>query len=216
MDNKIKSKSAFTLAEVLITLVIIGVVAALTIPNLINKTNKEELRTGLLKAQTTLSDALKLYYSHNGYKLISGDLEQRGLYEKIKPYFSIAKDCGYNNCIAPPNVYYRNFTDTADIPTNNFDDGQFILNNGMAVFIEDYMYRYISVDVNGYEKKPNRAGYDLFLFQIDADGNLLPMGADGTLHSASGYCSSSSNNSLNGFGCTAKALKDANYFKNLP
>ena len=56
-------KYGFTLAEVLITIVIIGVVAAMTIPNLVNKTNKEELRTGLLKAQTTVANALYLFYS---------------------------------------------------------------------------------------------------------------------------------------------------------
>ena len=35
-------KKAFTLAEVLITLVIIGIIAAITIPALMNNTNDEE------------------------------------------------------------------------------------------------------------------------------------------------------------------------------
>ena len=39
MNTKTKSKSGFTLAEVLITLGIIGVVAAMTIPTLIEKIN---------------------------------------------------------------------------------------------------------------------------------------------------------------------------------
>ena len=49
------NKSAFTLAEVLITLVIIGVIAAITVPTLINKTNKQEYGSKLKKAYSTLS-----------------------------------------------------------------------------------------------------------------------------------------------------------------
>lgn len=42
-------KNAFTLAEVLITLGIIGVVAALTIPTLVNNYRKKQFETGLKK-----------------------------------------------------------------------------------------------------------------------------------------------------------------------
>ena len=47
----------FTLAEVLITLVIIGVIAAMTIPTLINKTNNQEYVSRLKKAYSVLSAA---------------------------------------------------------------------------------------------------------------------------------------------------------------
>ena len=49
--------SAFTLAEVLITLGIIGVVAAMTIPNLIANTNGAKFRSGFKKAISTLNQA---------------------------------------------------------------------------------------------------------------------------------------------------------------
>ena len=52
-------KQAFTLAEVLITLGIIGVVAAMTIPTLMQKTNDKELVSGTLKMGSVLSNALK-------------------------------------------------------------------------------------------------------------------------------------------------------------
>ena len=52
--NKIEG---FTLAEVLITLGIIGVVAAMTIPNLIANTNGAKYRSGFKKAISTLSQA---------------------------------------------------------------------------------------------------------------------------------------------------------------
>src|SRR5574344_1363304 len=52
-------KFAFTLAEVLIVLGIIGVVAALTIPNLIKHTQEQETVSQLQKVYTTLSEAYK-------------------------------------------------------------------------------------------------------------------------------------------------------------
>jgi len=219
-------KNGFTLAEVLITLVIIGVVAALTIPNLINKTNREELRTGLLKAQTVLSGSLEKFYAKNGYRLTPNEVYSGGnsyrLYKMIKPYFSIAKDCGASNCVdcCSSSVYKTYSGSNAGSGVQQYlDDGQFVLNDGMTIFIENQAGSsnvYLAVDTNGYEKKPNKAGYDLFFFQMNNDGYLIPMGAEGTNFSMSQYCKKTSSDARNGMGCTAKALNDANYFKNLP
>lgn len=52
------SKKGFTLAEVLVTLAIIGVVAALTIPTLIQSTNSSRYQTSLKKALSVLNQAL--------------------------------------------------------------------------------------------------------------------------------------------------------------
>lgn len=51
-------KIAFTLAEVLITLGIIGVVAAMTLPTVINNVHHKELETALKKQYSTLSQAI--------------------------------------------------------------------------------------------------------------------------------------------------------------
>lgn len=59
-------KLGFTLAEVLITLVIIGVIAAMTIPTLMGNTGKEELRVGLKKAISAASQALTMQYAREG------------------------------------------------------------------------------------------------------------------------------------------------------
>ena len=53
-------KKAFTLAEVLITLGIIGVVAALTMPALIANYKKQQTIVQLKKAYTTLAQGFKL------------------------------------------------------------------------------------------------------------------------------------------------------------
>ena len=62
-----KKRLGFTLAEVLITLGIIGVVAAMTIPTLMNQTGQAEFKTGLKKmvscAQLQL-DNLKRHRRH--------------------------------------------------------------------------------------------------------------------------------------------------------
>ena len=59
-------KLGFTLAEVLITLVIIGVIAAMTIPTLMNNTNAQEFRTALKKAISGTNQALTLNYALYG------------------------------------------------------------------------------------------------------------------------------------------------------
>ena len=50
-------KLGFTLAEVLITLVIIGVIAAMTVPTLMNNTNAQEFRSALKKAISVANQA---------------------------------------------------------------------------------------------------------------------------------------------------------------
>ena len=63
----IKSNSSgFTLAEVLITLGIIGVVAALTLPNLITQYQKNATVQGLKVAYSLLSQAVQKSISENG------------------------------------------------------------------------------------------------------------------------------------------------------
>ena len=54
------------MAEVLITLVIIGVIAAMTVPTLMNNTNAQEFRSALKKAISATNQALTLHYALEG------------------------------------------------------------------------------------------------------------------------------------------------------
>lgn len=62
-----KTKKAFTLAEALITLIIIGVIAALTIPAILINTEQHEYKSALKKALTTLNQIIELNIALDGY-----------------------------------------------------------------------------------------------------------------------------------------------------
>ncbi len=59
-------KSGFTLAEVLITLAIIGVVAAISIPSVISNSQQQEFKTGLRKAVSVLNSAITMNMALDG------------------------------------------------------------------------------------------------------------------------------------------------------
>jgi len=69
--NDMSRKAAFTLAEVLITLGIIGVVAALTLPTLIANYQKRVYVNQLKKSVSVLSNGFKLMIAHEGATLLS-------------------------------------------------------------------------------------------------------------------------------------------------
>ena len=66
MDKKNKQLNAFTLAEVLITLGIIGIVAALTLPTVMSNYKKKVVVTKMKKFYTTMNQAVKLSSVENG------------------------------------------------------------------------------------------------------------------------------------------------------
>lgn len=59
-------RNGFTLAEILITLGIIGVVAAMTMPVLFNKTQNKELQTAFLKTYSELNQLALLFAAEKG------------------------------------------------------------------------------------------------------------------------------------------------------
>jgi len=85
-------KTAFTLAEVLITLGIIGVVAALTIPSLIANYQKQEAVTKLKKFYNTMNQAVKLSEIENGdasdWNLTSGHASYQTVLDFYNTYLA--------------------------------------------------------------------------------------------------------------------------------
>ena len=78
-NNKSFKRFAFTLAETLITLTIIGVVAALTIPTLLNKYTKHTYVVGLKKAYAQLQHAVKMIPITEGCS--AGDYDCAGMFD---------------------------------------------------------------------------------------------------------------------------------------
>ena len=67
-------KTAFTLAEILISLMILGVIASLTIPSLIQNTQKKEQVVQLKKGLSMINQAITMNYALTGNDLSSSDL----------------------------------------------------------------------------------------------------------------------------------------------
>ena len=91
-------KKAFTLAEVLITLGIIGVVAAMTMPSLTTKVKDTELKSRAKKAYSAISQAVQLYQAKNGTpgdstSLFDINKTSAEVSEEFSKYFNGAKYC---------------------------------------------------------------------------------------------------------------------------
>ncbi|MBQ8458713.1 prepilin-type N-terminal cleavage/methylation domain-containing protein [bacterium] len=223
------TKKGFTLAEILITLGIIGIVAALTIPQLMHNYRAKKMRSQFDKTYSILNQAIKTMQSDD-VSIDFIDYPTATFYKTFIKYFNGATLCGTSSqtysggdiCydFKNPQSYYKNFHNGLNInyPNNYIDDGQFILQDGTQIYIENYTNYdrlYISADLNGYKHAPNRWGYDLFTFQY-IDDELKPMGDNGTdFTNKDLYCDKNSSSYANGMACANLAKSAPDYFKKL-
>ncbi len=184
---KMSKKIGFTLAEVLITLGIIGVVAAMTMPVLIQKQTEKATVVALKKFYTNLDQAVKLNLLEN-----SDDYNVNNIVKKMKTVKICLNGSEDNSCAMHD---YKKFNGTSTIEfgkTDHYYDGYTyaVLNDGMIERMgnisDDCSYvrgtspalqnvcGEVSVDVNG-NKGPNRDGYDVFYFHITKFG-VVPFG----------------------------------------
>ena len=155
-------RAAFTLAEVLITLGIIGVVAAMTMPVLIQNHKKSEATARLKKFYSTMSQAILLSENDNG------PAKQWTKADNIAkdPDTGLYDDADAVNTEIYFNTYLKNYLKylktEKDEDTNLFkvmmnDGSSFLMRNGNCIdFIFDY---------NG-DKYPNKEGRDRYRFVI--------------------------------------------------
>ncbi|MDE6138213.1 MAG: type II secretion system GspH family protein, partial [Candidatus Gastranaerophilales bacterium] len=103
--NILRKSYGFTLAEVLITLGIIGIVAALTIPGLIAQYQKEATVNKLKRSISILNQAYKLSYDDVGELEAQETKNMDSLeyfntywapYIKVHTYCKSPKECNYN------------------------------------------------------------------------------------------------------------------------
>ena len=213
-------KKGFTLSETLITLGIIGVVAAITLPSVISDIKGRKLKAQLERSYSILAQGLsKTQEEMGGYIINYNSAHGNTTFKNtLIKQFANAYDCSTSKtrtCLSNNTrpTEYKTYTGK-ELYTLRFDDGNFILQDGTFVIIENGDNRLeLTVDVNGKDKKPNRWGHDLFTFQIMNNGKLVPMGAEGT---RSSLCDNKSSSSENGVGCTYMALTDKDYWRKLP
>lgn len=199
MLKKINEKSAsiaFTLAEVLVTLAVIGVVAALTIPNLVKKYQQHVYATSLKKAYAQIEQVFKLYMADEGVTDLSqtpvfqAGYDYTRLKEMLYKYFRVTKYCYYgtecgiteSNLDPSQGSFGTQFTNYATIYTADGLTIMFHLGDGVgckpnannptkgACFDFD-------IDTNG-TKSPNIRGRDYFDdFLMSPYGEIYPCGS---------------------------------------
>jgi type II secretory pathway pseudopilin PulG len=204
----------------LITIGIIGVVSAMTIPNLINNYKAKKLRTQFLKAYSTISQAIRAMEADD--IPITKDAYPYAttyFYKTFFKYLNGVTVCARNKDISgcPSFTYktedtanpYYNLNGKQIINPTMLDDGQILLNDGMLLLFEDGgSTLWISVDINGMRSKPNKIGYDVFTWELDNHGKLIPMGAQDTK-----YQNTACNVKSEGWSCTSRAQSETGYFK---
>ena len=173
-------KKGFTLAEVLITLGVIGVVAALTVPNVMQSHQKKVWVTQLQKAYNQVANAAANYLSENEISKLN-DSGYFDVNDFMGKYFSVTGYCKKDtvtNCLAGSYKTLNNSTESSigDMlsPFNNVTCGK--MGSGSVICISDMMtgspdFSSVIVDVNG-TASPNVKGRDYFQFELFADGKV--------------------------------------------
>lgn len=226
-------KTAFTLAEVLITLGIIGVVATLVIVRFINSYSEMQNISKLKKAYSTIQNALNLAISENGtvdtwstYTSNGSGGTTEDVANIFSKYLNVAETLNSN--IQGYYVDLDNKHRVARYADRPLSMGKkYILRDGTLFAIvtfarsNDKKYwcnnpptgiytfcGFINVDLNGYKKGPNKYGYDTFGFILYTD-KIVPMGKpDESSFYWGSFDSCKSGASV--FGCTAWALMNEN------
>ena len=219
---------AFTLAEVLITLGIIGVVAAMTLPTLIQKQNDAAIITSLKKNYSILSQALTKaqltygFFDTWTYDTSDGNkggvpADMKRVFEIIQPELKVLKVCedtagcwhkGTTKDINGNNISMRGSVGIgssilifklADGTNISMDDHTIGLTNfGINYNKQGYVFW---IDANG-DKRPNTIGRDIFVFALTNKG-LVPAGID-----SEHPCINDNLGVQAGVTCTAKVMQE--------
>lgn len=235
-------KKGFTLSEVLITLGVIGIVAAITLPTLIHKIQsivlENQFKTSLATANQIIISAKRelevdnlnsyctayngdYYNAQECIKAFNNALIKKGKSKNSYQYLDITRDDiirTYNNKENFYNSGCYDINQVTELPNASY----------MSFRINCHTVS-ISIDVNG-AKRPNIVGHDIFVLKLnDKDfisgyAPFIPEANKGYAEETKGNpCNLESTQQGNGFGCGHYALQDVcpqtgkkGYFKCLP
>lgn len=191
MYNKNKN-IAFTLAEVLITLGIIGIVAAITIPIIGKNVQKIILKNQFKKSYANITNTINQVSAQNGSPFECYTLTSVGystyvtdecfqFWDELFKQLKIINTCAYrsSNC----GVLYKQTTEVIEqggektrgcsflnsVPAtvNILSDGSYLISTVLNTNNRNHLL-YFTLDING-EKGPNKWGYDVFYMMLDRD-----------------------------------------------
>ena len=198
----------FTLAEVLVTLGIIGVVAALTLPTLIRNYEEKATVTKVKKVYTTLANAVQLATFEKGeYDMTSATISQ-DFWDYLSPYLKLSKDCGTGEgCWSNEKIKFLHGANGGNINTLSIYN-KAILEDG--TLLQVYKNGEIRADINGF-RKPNTQGIDIFYFHVEGNKLIPGAWADDQEADFQEYCNMTSTKPQNGVACTPWVL----HFENM-
>lgn len=216
-----KKNFGFTLAEVLITLGIIGIIAAMTIPTLLNNIETERFRSALKKTYSSISQVHLYIQSENRMPFSTTQEYAAAFLENVKTTKS---------CITPePGCWASSYYKPSGTLSSLINDGTLVYTLVDGSFIafgtscsvdpgqppsiysggqdrKGYMY----VDLNGLAK-PNKWGSDIFYMEYTGN-KIIPGGLPGSFSAdPATYCSRTAIAVSNGIGCTYLALQGISY-----
>lgn len=160
-------RQAFTLAEVLITLGIIGVVAAMTIPSLITKHHRRVAETKLAKFYSIMNQAIRMSFAENGDTSYDPNAEDKGVELKNwldKNIFPYLKSDYFGDVIisdAGTQYYKVTLTDGSGFVSYMFQNGDVV---------------YFFYCLNAGDKSCIKESYDgknTFLFQYTLENQIF-------------------------------------------
>lgn len=158
------NKNGFTLAEVLITLGIVGTIAAITLPSLMNNTTTAQIGPKLAKAVSVFEQANEALLNDNSVdKLSETGFTSTGVSygNALSNYLKIT-NVGANIFLSKDGIEYSISANNVPSPASA---------SAHAQRIGD-----VTIDING-SSNPNSAATDVFYFSLWNDGSLRPKGA---------------------------------------
>lgn len=188
----------FTLAEVLITLGIIGIVSAMTIPTIASRVTHKKLQSQFKKTYSDLNQATRSFYADTDIPVHDYDVylkagqdtsgtnwNSNGLIAKFMTYF--------NGSSKDNNTNWKNFDQLHNLKNLNLNGSEvtqypcdqsvvYTDNVGRLYVMDDTSTAYgktleygpkICVDINGIDK-PNKWGHDRFVFVFTENNAVVP------------------------------------------
>lgn len=226
-------KFGFTLAEILVALAIVGVVAAISIPTMVTENKKKVYANSLSSAVSNLENALTTVIITEGKTSICDINEWKGGYVEVfvenilKKRMQLTMNDSYN-IQEVKTLDKKGFFAGLNLEQEKGSGTAFDSKKGFTYVIFDKLYEgaggfdnlrlslpvaLVAIDVNG-NKKPNILGRDVFLYILNKDGYLFPYAGEeynefyGDNFNVHHYCDPNSNANKNGITCAARLAQN--------